>query len=257
MRFGVCNPYKNAAFIQACGYDYIEPFLFEMVSMTDEAFETCLETLAASGIKAEVCNGFFPGHLSLVGPHVDFAAISEYVDKAIVRANALGSKMLVLGSGGSRNIKEAYDRAACEEQFIAIAREIGKKMEPYGMRLVIEPLNRYETNFINTVPEGAEIARRIGCDNVKTMVDFFHHSMVGGTDKDILSHKEYIGHIHVASNHPDRHVPREEDREVLLHWADIVRQLDCHDRVSIEGIFADFAKDVACARECIRVFEDV
>ncbi len=257
MRYGVCRPYKDAAFVKECGYDYIEPALCEIAGMSDEEFAACKAFLEEVGIKAEVLNCFFPGGYPLVGPDVDRAKIAAYVDKAVARAYELGAEILVLGSGGSRNIQEEWDRAACEEQFIEIAREIGKKMDAYGMRLVIEPLNRKETNFINTVMDGADIAGRISRPNVKTMVDFFHHSLVGGEPYQLLWTKDQIGYMHIARNNPDRHVPYEEDMEDVRHWAFATNEIGYNSRLSVEGTFVDFQADAKGVLERIREFDTV
>ena len=257
MRYGVCRPYKDAAIAKAAGYDYLEPALCEIAGMSDEQFAECKATLEAADIKAEVCNCFFPGGYPLVGPDVDMDKIAAYVDKAVARAHELGSEILVLGSGGSRNIKDEWDRATCEEQFIEVARMIGKKMDAYGMKLVIEPLNRKETNFINTVMEGADIANRINRPYVKTMVDFFHHSLVGGEPYQIMWTKGQIGYMHIARNNPDRKVPYEEDMQDVCHWALIADEIGYDSRLSVEGTFVDFEADAAGVLERIREFDRV
>jgi len=44
----------------------------------------------------------------------------------------------------------------------------------HGVKLAIEPLNRFETDFINTVDQGLELIGRIGMDNVGFLLDSFH-----------------------------------------------------------------------------------
>jgi hypothetical protein len=43
-----------------------------------------------------------------------------------------------------------------------------------GIELAIEPLNRFETDFINTVEQGLELIDRIGASNVGLLLDTFH-----------------------------------------------------------------------------------
>ena len=40
--------------------------------------------------------------------------------------------------------------------------------------MLIEPLNRYEIDYINTLQEANEFIEQIGCDNVKILADLFH-----------------------------------------------------------------------------------
>ena len=76
----------------------------------------------------------------------------------------IGIKILVLGSSGSRSIPEGFDRAEAEEQFTGFLKKIAPAAEKYGVIVAIEPLQTQETNFINTVKEGAEIARKTGAE---------------------------------------------------------------------------------------------
>ena len=43
-----------------------------------------------------------------------------------------------------------------------------------GIKLAVEPLNRFETDFINTVEQGVEYINRVGYDNVGFLLDTFH-----------------------------------------------------------------------------------
>lgn len=43
-----------------------------------------------------------------------------------------------------------------------------------GVRLAIEPLNRFETDFINTVEQGLEFLKRVNRENVGFLLDTFH-----------------------------------------------------------------------------------
>ena len=42
------------------------------------------------------------------------------------------------------------------------------------MSLLYEPLNRYETNLVNTVASGVELLKTLSTDNVKLLPDLFH-----------------------------------------------------------------------------------
>ena len=43
-----------------------------------------------------------------------------------------------------------------------------------GVQLAIEPLNRFETDFINTVEQGLDLIERIDASNVGFLLDTFH-----------------------------------------------------------------------------------
>ncbi len=78
-----------------------------------------------------------------------------------------------------------------------------------GVELIIEPINRYESDFINTLEEGLEYIKRfneMGFNNVGLMPDLFHMNI---EEKDILESlnlsKDKISYIHFADS--NRYAP--------------------------------------------------
>jgi D-psicose/D-tagatose/L-ribulose 3-epimerase len=75
-----------------------------------------------------------------------------------------------------------------------------------GILLAIEPLNRFESHFLNTMAQGAAYVKYVNHPNFKTMFDTFHSNIeerdpVGALAKDFGS----VAHIHISAN--DRGVP--------------------------------------------------
>lgn len=67
--------------------------------------------------------------------------------------------------------------------------------------LYVEPVNRYETHFLNRLDQAAAIARRRNHTHVKIVADLFHMAL----DEDdipeaIRAHKDVIGHVHLADS---------------------------------------------------------
>lgn len=73
--------------------------------------------------------------------------------------------------------------------------------EPLGVELIVEPVNRYEVNFINTCAEGLELVKRCGRPSVKLMPDLFHMNIEDASFQEAFeSAKEYISYVHVADS---------------------------------------------------------
>ena len=69
------------------------------------------------------------------------------------------------------------------------------------MELIVEPVNRYEVNFINNCAEGLEIVRRAGRRCVKLMPDLFHMNIEDASFRQAFeSARDYIGYVHVADS---------------------------------------------------------
>ncbi len=75
-----------------------------------------------------------------------------------------------------------------------------------GVNLLIEPINRYETNFINTALEATELIETIGLPSVKLLLDTFHMNM---EEVDpcltIRTAKRHLRYVHFADS--NRHAP--------------------------------------------------
>lgn len=70
-----------------------------------------------------------------------------------------------------------------------------------GVKLLIEPINRYETELINTVADGIELIQRLAADNVRLLLDTFHMNIeepsICGS---IVKALPYLGHVHFADS---------------------------------------------------------
>lgn len=67
--------------------------------------------------------------------------------------------------------------------------------------LLLEPLNRYETNLINCLDEGIELIESLQTDNVKLLADLFHMNIEEQSiPKALLKAASHIGHIHFVDS---------------------------------------------------------
>jgi sugar phosphate isomerase/epimerase len=69
------------------------------------------------------------------------------------------------------------------------------------IRLAIEPLNRYETEFVNTIESAIKLAEKIGAENIGLLLDTFHMNIEEAsiTNSFILA-GEKLFHVHVADS---------------------------------------------------------
>jgi len=70
-----------------------------------------------------------------------------------------------------------------------------------GVRLCLEPINRYETGLINTVAEGLALVQQVGADNFGLLLDTFHMNIEEPSlENSILAAGRRIFHFHVADS---------------------------------------------------------
>jgi len=97
-------------------------------------------------------------------------------------------------------------RAEAESLFIDMAGELCAYAAPKAVTMILEPVNRYEIDFINSVEEGAALLRKAGIPNLKLMPDVFHMNIedaqIGNT---LQRYSADIAYVHLADS--NRHAP--------------------------------------------------
>jgi sugar phosphate isomerase/epimerase len=70
-----------------------------------------------------------------------------------------------------------------------------------GVRLALEPINRYETTLINNVAQGLELIERVAADNFGLLLDTFHMNIEeADIEASIRQCGTRIYHFHVADS---------------------------------------------------------
>ena len=99
-------------------------------------------------------------------------------------------------------------------------KQISSSLIEKDIKLGIEPLNRYESDFINTVDEGLKLCELIDHPNVGLLLDAYHMNIEEkNMIKSIEKAKDKLFHFQVAEN--DRGVPGTGS----LKWAEIISTL--------------------------------
>jgi sugar phosphate isomerase/epimerase len=79
--------------------------------------------------------------------------------------------------------------------------EIAPVAEETGTPVLLEPLNRYESRFLNRLDQAAAICRAVGSPGIKFMADFFHMNIeeidIGQAIQDTA---DYLGYVHLADS---------------------------------------------------------
>jgi len=200
MKLGVCITPEQAAIFPAGSIDFVEvnvqTFLVPLEG--EEAFAPKAEAATRSKFPVYSSNGFLPASLKSTGPDADMGRIEEYAATAFRRAAQIGMKVIVFGSGGSRQVPEGFSHDKAREQFVALLRRLGPVAAPHGVTIVVEPLGRGECNFVNTVVEGAAIVREVNHSNVRLLADFFHMLRNGEDPASLDGLVPLLAHTHVA-----------------------------------------------------------
>ena len=210
MRYAVCsNDPAVIADSREAGFDYVEASVPSLVRPFDpeEAFEETLASYRSAGLPVESANLFLPRELRCTGPDAQpLDRLAEYAETVFRRLSRAGVPIVVFGSGGARSLPDGWPRERADEQFVALLSRIGPLAERRGVKIAVEPLARVECNYINTVDEGARLARAAGSPAVGVLADCYHWARNGETADTILAGGDVLLHAHLATL-PNRKAP--------------------------------------------------
>ena len=135
-----------------------------------------------------------------------FAADADHRKRAVQRmkdhinlAAKLGAMVIVGGIRGKIDAKSDYavEYAKGKEAI----REIAQAGQAMGVTLLIEMINRYETNVFNTLDQAMELIADLGFANLKVLADTFHMNLeeTSLTDSFRKAGKN-LGYVHFADS---------------------------------------------------------
>ena len=123
----------------------------------------------------------------------------ERIKNHIRFASSFGAQVIIGLIRGE--IEEGVDRKIVEEWALEATRECAKLAQECGIYLTFEPINRYETNFINRVKEAIEFLKRLDEQNVGLLIDTFHMNIEEiSIYQSIEKAKDQLTHVHVADS---------------------------------------------------------
>ena len=92
-----------------------------------------------------------------------------------------------------------------------------------GVRLALEPLNRYEADLFNTAAEALAFVESLGCDNVGLLLDTFHVNIeeaeIGGA---VRLAAPRLWHVHLGDS--NRHPPGQGHFN-FVQFVDVLREM--------------------------------
>jgi sugar phosphate isomerase/epimerase len=198
MNIGWCASPDEAAQLRDLGYDYIEVPLAPMNVEDDGDFAVAKAKVAACALPIKAFNVYLPRDMIVVGPEINQRRIAHYLARGAELMTLAGASIVVFGSAWSRNIPAGFERARAEAQFERMLHASADALRGTGVTLVIEPLNRGESNIVNSLAEGRRFAEIVDRPEIRLLADFFHMSEDAEPLSELAVHGNWLKHIHVA-----------------------------------------------------------
>lgn len=145
--------------------------------------------------------------LDLYFTHPDPAMRQRVIDLFSGLIHLAGDFGQLVNVGRTRGfIADGQSPQAAEQLFIDTARRICDTAGEKGVTILIEPVNRYEINFVNNLDEGADLLAKVERDNLGLMPDVFHMNIEDAQIGESLTrHADLVKYIHFADS--NRHAP--------------------------------------------------
>lgn len=236
---GVCGNLKTA---KEAGFDYVEMVASVIAEMSDADFDKLLQSVEEAKIPVRATNGFLPGGIKVTGPDADPNKQVEYFNKLLPRLHKIGVKVSVLGSGGNRRILENSTREEAFKQMVEFCKRLGPVAKANDIIIAIEPLNKGECNFINTVKEGLEVVEAVNDPNIQAQADIYHMVKENESAESILKAGAHLKHVHIA-NPAGRGYPLSMAEYDYKSYFDALLKIGYSGGVSVEGGTKDFKND--------------
>ena len=230
MRFGIntflfTSPFTNESTklfknFKAWGFDSVE-IAVEHESHIDAAFVK--SELDRHGLVCgTLCGAFGPGR-DLRGTEEEQRACIDYVQKLIDIAVVLDSPALVgpvYSAVGRAEFVAKKERQAQWKLVVKNLKRVCQYAGKKGKSIAIEPLNRFETDFINTCDQAIQMVKEVGSPALSIHLDTFHMNI---EEKDpaaaIRRAGKMLGHLHACGS--DRGTPGNDH----IDWKSIAAAL--------------------------------
>ena len=254
MKFGAStfiwvSPFSNATLdltdkVREMGFDILEICIEDPRTIEPRSI---LQRLEKTGVQALICGAFGPDRdASSDNPAVRGQAVN-YINKCVDFARELRSPIVagpMYSAVGKTRLLSKDERGKQWEFAIESLQKAADYASEREVKLAIEPLNRFETDLINTVDQGLELVNRIARPNVGLLLDTFHMNIeekhLGTAIRQAGSH---LFHFHTCEN--DRGTPGSGH----IEWTsvkDALREINYPGPIVIES-FTTEIKEIAKA----------
>lgn len=214
MKFGVNTFIWTAAFdqshfallpgIKKAGFDGVELPLFGADQVDAPAIR---HALASHGLECTFCS-VIPSGMSVISDDATVRAKTRVHLENCIKVAAEAGSHLIAGPiyspvgylPGRRRNGDEWKRA------VECYQSLGDVLSKQKVALAIEPLNRFETYFLNTAEDAAALCEAVANPAIGVLFDTFHANI---EEKDVASACRCVGrhlrHVHTCEN--DRGTP--------------------------------------------------
>jgi sugar phosphate isomerase/epimerase len=182
------------------GFDAVELLIPSPDAVSPDTLGELLATygLKLSGISTGAA--FLLEHLHLCSPQADQRRRAlAFAEQIVDLAGPLGGFAVI---GLLKGVVEPGVERSTALAWLGDGLDaLGRRAAKHGVPLILEPLNRYESSWINRLDEGVDLILSRCLENVGLLADLFHMNIeetsIPGA---LLAAARYLGHVHFADS---------------------------------------------------------
>lgn len=224
MKFGVSSyvwvsPFTDETLEQLVharemGFDIYELAVEDPDSFTPELVKKAADK---AGIAVHIC-GAFGAERDISSENPDYRENGkQYIHRLIDIAKAVGSPYVagpMYAATGKARLAAKEEKEQQYRWAVENLKELCQYAQENGIKLALEPLNRFETDFVNTVAQGNALIDTVGMPNLGFLLDTFHMNIEEKNIPDaIRAAGSRIFDFHACAN--DRGTPGEDHLDWL------------------------------------------
>ncbi len=207
--------------IKEVGFDGVE---IALAQKGDFDYGKTLEQLKANGLECSGICGMLGPDRDIRGPDKEHIRIGiSYIKDGIDAARAMESDLFtgpIYSAVGRANLESPEDRKKQWDTDVLNLKEVCQYAAEKEVYLALEPLNRFETDFINIADDAIRLVEDVGSSSLKIHLDAFHMN---------IEEKDSAGAIRKADKLLYNFHANENDRGApgtgQVHWDAIVKAL--------------------------------
>jgi D-psicose/D-tagatose/L-ribulose 3-epimerase len=204
------------------GFDAIEVARFDWSGFATGLAKEILAEASRAGLDVVLCSAFTSADCCFATEDPPArAAAARFLREAIDSAAAVGAPVLAGPFHGP--VGRLVGRRRNETEWRSLVdglREAGDYAAANGVRIAVEPLNRFETYVLNTAADAARLCDEVAHPAVGVLYDTFHANIEERSQAAALGAVgRHLFHVHTCEN--DRGAPGSGHVE----WRDVMRQL--------------------------------
>jgi len=235
------------------GFDGVE---IALEKEGDIDYQATLDKLKKNDLECCSICGLFGPDRDIRGPNEEYIRNGiDYIKMCLDACSELECKVFAgpaYSSVGRANMESEEDRKKQWKTAVESFKEVTDYAKEKGVYIAIEPLNRFETDFINIAEDAIRMVEDVGSDMLKIHLDTFHMNIEEkSSNQAILDSADLLYLLHASEN--DRGTPGSGQ----VRWDEIAQALKdiSYDRYIVIESFTPEVKVIARAASIWRPTE--